>query len=466
MIFHVGKMDTSGAAILLAMIPEFIFHPLVAWSRLLAWRCKQARKARRRQLRVECLEDRCLLSTAASAMPNMMILQQAALAGNAGGAGVTSAPVTLAGGSASSAPASLDFLSLWLGAVGTGLAPTPAPAASATAPPPSTASSPPASFALMLTGDSWNPTGAAATPAVSVPAPISSPPNLGVFFTSQVPSNPVQALSPDLSPWTLDNGWLSDPFYSTLPPAIQPGMFFNNDASYGTYVSYFYGYARSWAAEASALGITDDGQLQAFFAEKLNAEFQATRGVLAAAYPGLSDTQYRLLMSMNLAAGYYIFGTPDSIPTNFGSLVNSQIGCCTEIAQLTASFAHLQGISAQVISFTTTLPTALGDFGGAHTFVSAGGMWLDAQSNIAFNFDPIAIQALPAYQRLTSLLNSGNVYGFYNWYLNPSIRNEQLQRGLDGGTVAFAWYYYLAALGSGTTVYGPWDLWLPPLNGS
>jgi hypothetical protein len=140
--------------------------------------------------------------------------------------------------------------------------------------------------------------------------------------------------------------------------------------------------------------------------------------------------------------------------------------CCTQIAQLAASFAQLQGIPAQVISLTTTGQTPLGEFDGSHSFVSAGGMWLDPQCNIAFNFDPAGIQAISPFQRLTSLLSSGNVYGFYNWYLNPPVRNEQLSRGQDAGTVAFAWYYYFAALGPDTSVYGPFALWLPPLAGS
>jgi hypothetical protein len=388
----------------------------------------------------------------------MMGLQQAALAGNPTGTAGSLTPVALVDVSAN------------IGS--TGAAPTPAPVNSA-----------PTIWQALLSSQLWNLAGSPGSPAPAsaaggapavgtsallgsssgaTGAPIVLDP--GVFFSSQTPSNPIQPLSPVTSPW--GTGYLTMPWYTTLPPDIQQGMYFNNDTSYGTFVTYFYGVARSWAAEASAEGITNDSQLQAFFTQKLNEEFQATRGVLAAAYPGLTDTQYRLLMAMNLATGYYIYGTQNLFPTDFGTLLSLQVGNCAQIAQLTACFAILQGVPAQVYSYTTAFPTALGEYDMAHQWVVADGMWLDAEANVAFSIDPTSLQALPPYQRLSSLISSGNVYGFYNWYLNPPVRNEQLSRGFDGGVVAWLWYYNLASLGYPTTSYGTEPDWLPPLAGT
>jgi hypothetical protein len=259
---------------------------------------------------------------------------------------------------------------------------------------------------------------------------------------------------------------MTNPYFSALPLAYQERMYFNNAASNQAFVNNFYGVARSWAAQAQALGITDDSQLQAFFTQKLDQEFQATRGVLAAAYPGLTDTQYRLLMAMNLATGYYVYAGQTTPINSLGTLLSLPTGDCSTIAQLTASFARLQGIDAQVVDLEVDYTTRLGEFAGGHAVVSAGGLWLDAQTNIAFNMDPAAIQALPPGKRLPSLLAGGDVYGFYNWYLNPAVRAEQLQRGLDGGAMAFFWHYYLAGLGQGNTTFGAdGNRWLPPVKG-
>jgi hypothetical protein len=289
----------------------------------------------------------------------------------------------------------------------------------------------------------------------------------GTTFWGQLPLDPSQlATAADVPAGSLGGGDLVSPFIAAQSPGSLQPMDFNNSASYLVFVDYFYGYARAWTAEANGLGITNDTQLQAFFSHKLDEHFQATRGVLAAEYPGLRDNQYRLLMAMNLADGYYVYGSQAAPVNDLGTLLNLPTACCTQIAELTASFARLQGIDAQVISLDADYATPQGTFGGGHMIVQAGGLWLDAQTNIAFAMDPVALQGWDPQQRLPMLLGAGNVYGFYNWYLNPSVRAEELTRGLDGGAMAFYWQYYLGSLGQGNTLYYAWGAWLPPVRAS
>ena len=42
-------------------------------------------------------------------------------------------------------------------------------------------------------------------------------------------------------------------------------------------------------------------------------------------------------------------------------------------------------------------------------------------------------------------------FGFYDWYLQPNVRQDQLARGVDGGIIAFYYQYYLAGIGQGNT---------------
>jgi hypothetical protein len=450
---------------------------------------RSPRQAFRYRPGTELLEDRCLPSTSTANFPNLLGLQQAVLSG-ANLANPTTGSATPSLVSNSSAGVPLDLLSLVFGAsaaFGTGGNTAAATAAAAPAPAAPLTSSSGLGLGCLLT---WSLSQqASAAPAISstptaspAPAPAAAGTSLldiiwgpGTLLGA-TPAIPPPAASPpdpsvappDTPPWVYGQGNLTLQWFTNQPSSLVQAMFYNTTANYNTFVNYFYGYVQSWTAQADAQGITGEAQLEAFFTQQLNAEFQATQGVLAAAYPGLTETQYRLLMSMNLVDGFYTYNTPSTTATDLYSLLHmpGNIGSCSEIAQLTAAFAQLQGISAQVIGLNIDFTVNGSEFYSAHQVVSADGMWLDAQTNIAFNFDPVAIQSLSPYQRLPSLLNSGNVYGFYNWYLNPSVRAQQLAAGQDGGSGAFDWYYYLAGLGQGTTTYYNAAPWLPPLAGS
>jgi transglutaminase-like putative cysteine protease len=432
---------------------------------------RPAPRARLARLGAEQLEDRCVPSVAVG--PGTLLLASDALW--AGGAAASTAGPQGGGdsgsaadpGPAAPAPSGASPASLWSGllAGGSAGAPSaPAPAAQAAdpaAPAPDVAA--PAA-APPLTASAWMSMLAGSAPAPVSPNPATSSGGSFVFGAPLASAwDPTQSFS-EAPPWVTGGFEITNPFFQALPLAYQEEMYFNFADSYQTFVSNFYGYARSWAAEAQ--GITDETQLEAFFSQKLDAQFQATRGVLAAAYPGLTDTQYRALMAMNLADGYYVYGTQETPTDSFATLLNFSVGDCGTIAQLTATFCRLQGIEAQVVSISPDFWTPTGEFSGVHAVCQAAGLWLDAQTNIAFQMDPVAIQAVPPDQRLPALLQNGQVYGFYNWYLNPDVRAEQLQRGLDGGAQAFFWHYYLAGLGQGNSVYNYGADWMAPVRGS
>jgi hypothetical protein len=124
---------------------------------------------------------------------------------------------------------------------------------------------------------------------------------------------------------------------------------------------------------------------------------------------------------------------------------------CSEIAALTAALIKLQGINADHLSAMFDYSTRMGPAYAGHDIVYAAGMWVDAQINVAFAVDLSAIAAVPPEQRLSTLLDAGQVYGFYNWYLKPEVRQNQLDHGLDGGILAFYYYWYFAGIGQGNS---------------
>jgi hypothetical protein len=229
-------------------------------------------------------------------------------------------------------------------------------------------------------------------------------------------------------------------------------MDFNNFANFSDYVYNFRFVLRRWQTEAAMLGLMSDPQgFHAFLTDKLNEEFSLTRDLLASKYPGLTDIQYRLLMSMNLASGYFNFARGSNV-TSLWQLMGDTEGNCAHLAQLVRWLAVLQGIPATDYAIALNFPTPYGQFAAGHNLVFAGGMLLDAEIDCAFNIGSLgALESIAPGNRLSTLLNDGKVYGFYNWLDSPPVRNEQLSRGQDGGVIAFYYYWYLMGIDQGNT---------------
>jgi hypothetical protein len=237
---------------------------------------------------------------------------------------------------------------------------------------------------------------------------------------------------------------------STGPTALSK-LNFNNAKTFNDFVNNFYGVLRGWTDEAGAAGLTSNDDFDNFLQPKLDALFLQVRGLLASYYPGLDDTKYRLLMAMNLADGYYRFDSGVSWTRTF-DLFNAPEGCCTQLASLVVTMADIMGITAQQYEVDINYNTVFGQFLDGHQVVIADGMILDPESNLAFNIGSlVSFVAIPPANRLIQLLQTNNVYGFYNWLDYPPIRAEQLSRGQDGGAIAFYYRYFFAGIGQGNS---------------
>jgi len=250
------------------------------------------------------------------------------------------------------------------------------------------------------------------------------------------------------APWDPQN---AHSFIDAQSPAQLAAMDFNSAGTYKTYVESFYGVLHSWVTEADLRGIRSNAALTQFLGAHLQALFPEVRGVLARAYPGLSDQSYRLLMAMNLAHGDYLYATTYGTRRAVTTLLHLKTGDCTEIADLEALLVRAQGIPARIVGQIYSYQSPAGYVGAQHVVAYAGGLWLDAEINTAFQVDLAHLAAVPPYSRLPDLLSAHRVYGFYNWYLQPQVRAEQLARGLDGGILGFYYLYYFAGFANGNS---------------
>ncbi len=252
----------------------------------------------------------------------------------------------------------------------------------------------------------------------------------------------------DVAAWSANN---NHAFVDAEPQTLLHQMYFNSPTTYQAYVHNFQGVLRDWVAQADRQGITDDASLMQFLGTHLQAEFQKTRSVLAQMYPSQSDETYHLLMDMNLAHGYYIYATVPIANRSLYVQLHLHTSDCVGIAQLLQFLVKADGIPARQLVQSYHYQSALGPFIASHDVVYAGGFWLDAEINTAFRLNLAQLVRIPPNQRLESLFEHHRVYGFYDWYLQPQVRQAQLARGLDGGIIAFYYQYYLGGIGQGRT---------------
>lgn len=250
------------------------------------------------------------------------------------------------------------------------------------------------------------------------------------------------------APWNPNN---SRQFVDATPMWIHRRMDFNNRRNFYIYVYNFRYELRRWVGEARVRGLTDTPSLREFLAEKLEAKFIESRPLLESLYPGLTETKYRLLLSLNLAHGYYVFGGGASYRSVW-ALVNGTVGGCDHLAYLVLELAGLLGVDAKHYALIVAYDTPFGRFGTGHNLVLADGMLLDAEVNVAFDIGAFgAISKSAPLSRLPALLASQKVYGFYDWLNYPPVRSEQLSRNQDGGVLSWLYQFILGGFSRGAT---------------
>jgi hypothetical protein len=240
-------------------------------------------------------------------------------------------------------------------------------------------------------------------------------------------------------------------FVEAEPQHLLSAMYFNTASARREYVENFAGVLRTWVAEADGLGIDSDADLMTFLGNALNAKFAMTRDLLARQFPGLPDETYRLLMTMNLVHGYFAYGPVPLAGRSLEQTAHLVVGDCVEISDLLLSLVRAQGIPAHELAQSYHYLTPQGRFVASHDVVYADGMWLDAEINTAFGVNLSQLRALSPDSRLQSLLNHHQVFGFYDFYLQPQVRLHQLREGQDGGIIAFYYQYYFEGIGKGHT---------------
>lgn len=242
-------------------------------------------------------------------------------------------------------------------------------------------------------------------------------------------------------------------FMSSVPSATHRRLFFNNSDTFQEFVYDYRGVLRRWYTSALFQGIVQLDDFEAYLRDKLDSHFELVRDLLADRYPGLSETDYRLLMAMNLVHGHFQYGTAYTDHLNVFQLTARTTGDCTEYAELLFELARLMGISAKVSSIGWDFPTSLGRFISSHVMVFANGLWIDPEINLAFRVNLTTLRATSPANRLESILDSGKVYGFYNYLVYPVVRADQLSRGVDGGVIAYYYYYYLIGMYQGNFIF-------------
>ncbi len=252
------------------------------------------------------------------------------------------------------------------------------------------------------------------------------------------------------SPWSKN---YSRTMVNATPLSIQRQMDFNNQAFFNLYVYHFRSELRRWQSQAAILGlIGNTTAFHQFLATKLDAKFTETRDLLASVYPGLTDDQYRVLMTLNLASGDFTYGALPAIPS-LSQLIVTPIGNCYHDANLVRALLLIQGIPAVQYHLAYDFPVSWGRFVSMHNLVFADGLLLDGEVNLALNIGSLnQLLSMAPYSRLTTLLSAGDVYGFYDWLNYPPVRAEQLSRGFDGGILSWVYRYMLAGIDQGNTV--------------
>jgi hypothetical protein len=259
----------------------------------------------------------------------------------------------------------------------------------------------------------------------------------------------------DITPYAAGAPWLasnSRVYVEATPAVTLRNMYFNSPRSYRSFVENFYGVLRTWLHEAERRRLRGNDQLKAFLGGHLDDHFQHARRFLAAAYPGKSEQTYRLLMCMNLVHGYYLYATTYGYGRTLRQMLHLRTGDCNEIGFLLTNLVRAAGVRASALAQIYNYPSTQGPFQASHVVVYAGGLWLDAEINTALAVDLNQIARISPMSRLQHLQDRRRVFGFYDWYLEPNVRGEQLSRGVDGGIIAFYYQFYLAGIAQGNTL--------------
>ncbi len=234
-----------------------------------------------------------------------------------------------------------------------------------------------------------------------------------------------------------------------VPRHLHEGVYFNSREAFIEFAARYKDKLRTWVNVAVERKYKSES-LARFFRNMLFRDLSENLEYLAERYPGLTEKQYIVLNIMNLVHGNYKFGTVVANPNDPLDFIRNELADCSELSNLMAILLELQGIRSKSVGYVWNFPscsydgkTILGPFFSSHRLVWAENIIVDAETNLAFHIGKDYLMAsLAPRDRLMWLLDNNRVYGFYNWFIKPDVREEQLARNQDGGLIAFYYYYY------------------------
>ena len=264
----------------------------------------------------------------------------------------------------------------------------------------------------------------------------------------------------ELPPYRHDAPWCyksaGRKYIDHLPRTLLQSLFFNTRERFEAFANRYKGQLKLWLAEGKEEDLSGEA-FKSFLLARLNENVKSNRSHLQKTRGGLSEEQYRILNTMNLVHGNYVFAGVNHPHDDIMWLLGTPLGDCNEYADLLTALLRVQKVEANSVSYHFSFiarswggkVTFSPKFDASHCVVHAGGMLVDATVNIAFDLQgDFDMKDVPRQQRLTRLIETNRVYGFYNWLLKPDVREEVLAGDTDGGILAFYYYYYLYGVGT------------------
>jgi len=267
--------------------------------------------------------------------------------------------------------------------------------------------------------------------------------------------------------------------FRALNPSMQNAALFNHATSRRVYEEQFERVLRRWAIAAHDAGV-GSASITSFVATRLQNHYQAVRANLAAAYPGLSEEQYKALMIQCLVNGFYGYGSDNGYATNVGpyrprsrellELLALSSGDCATMAELVRLLGKAMGLDIRNVTVETDFTSSTGhyiyavhafnllrDSRGRHTTI-------DAQTNIALDVGRLELSRMTnghdlavggpgdglyiseyAIDRFQTLRNRRRMYGFFSAYADDDIRFPAVARRADASVTNFFYNYFLEA---------------------
>jgi hypothetical protein len=267
--------------------------------------------------------------------------------------------------------------------------------------------------------------------------------------------------------------------FRALNPTMQKATLFNHATSQVVYEDHFKHQLRRMALAAKEDGV-GGASITSYMTALLQDHYPTCRANLAAAYPGLTEEQYKALMIQCLVNGFYGYGGDNGYATQVGpyrtrsqelyDLLQLDTGNCATMAELVRLLGRAMGLDIRNVNVETDFTSYNGhyiysvhafnllrDSSGQHTTI-------DAQTNIALGVRRLVLSRMAnghdlavggvgdgmfvseyGIDRFQTLRNRGQTYGFFSAFVDEDVRYPAVYRRADASVINFYYNYMLEA---------------------